>query len=75
MARDGSAACRSRFSERPWLAIPTVLLYFSSLEGWVAVLAVSLAWSIWLVFMVEAVIMLSVVRNRGAWARGTCSAS
>ncbi len=53
-----------------WLAIPTVLLYFSSLEGWVAVLAVSMAWSIWLVFLVEAVIMLSVVRRKRAWARG-----
>jgi len=53
-----------------WLAIPTVLLYFSSLQGWVAILAVSLAWSIWLVFMVEAVIMLRVVRDRRAWARG-----
>ena len=53
-----------------WLAIPTVLLYFSSLEGWVAVLAVTLAWSIWLVFLAEAVIMLRVVRRKGAWARG-----
>lgn len=53
-----------------WLALPTVLLYFSSLEGWVAILAVSLAWGIWLVFLAEAVIMLSVVRDRGAWARG-----
>ena len=53
-----------------WLAIPTVLLYFSSLEGWVAVLAVTLAWSIWLVFLAEAVIMLSVARERVAWARG-----
>ena len=53
-----------------WLAIPTVLLYFSSLEGWVAVLAVTLAWTIWLVFVAEAVIMLSVVADRRAWARG-----
>lgn len=53
-----------------WLAIPTVLLYFSSLEGWVALLAVTMAWSIWLVFLVEAVIMLSVVRRKRAWARG-----
>ena len=53
-----------------WLAIPTVLLYFSSLEGGVAILAVSLAWLIWLVFMAEAVIMLRVVRDRRAWARG-----
>ncbi len=53
-----------------WLAIPTVLLYFSSLEGWVAVVAVTLAWGIWLVFLAEAVIMLSVVRDRWAWVRG-----
>ena len=53
-----------------WLAIPTVLLYFSSLEGWVALLAVTMAWSIWLVFLVEAVIMLIVVREKRAWARG-----
>lgn len=53
-----------------WLAIPTVLLYFSSLEGWVAVLAVTLAWSIWIVFVAEAVIMLSVVADRWAWVRG-----
>ena len=53
-----------------WLAIPTVLLYFSSLTGWVAVVAVTLAWSIWVVFLAEAVIMLSVVADRGAWARG-----
>jgi hypothetical protein len=52
------------------LAIPTVLLYFSSLGGWVAVLAVSLAWGIWLVFLAEVVIMLSVVRERWAWLRG-----
>jgi hypothetical protein len=53
-----------------WLAIPTVLLYFSSLEGWVAVLAVSMAWGIWLVFLTEAVIMLRVVKRKRAWARG-----
>ena len=53
-----------------WLAIPTVLLYFSSLEGWLAVLAVTLAWGIWLVFLAEAVIMLCVVRDRRAWLRG-----
>lgn len=53
-----------------WLAIPTVLLYFSSLEGWLAVLAAALAWAIWLVFLAEAAIMLAVVRDRGAWARG-----
>ncbi len=53
-----------------WLAIPTVLLYFSSLEGGVAAVAITLAWSIWLVFLAEAVIMLSVVRDRVGWARG-----
>jgi hypothetical protein len=53
-----------------WLAIPTVLLYFSSLKGWWAALAVGLAWSIWLVFVVEAAIMLTVVADRRAWARG-----
>jgi hypothetical protein len=53
-----------------WLAIPTVLLYFSSLDGRLAVLAVTLAWGIWLVFLAEAAIMLSVVRDRRAWARG-----
>lgn len=73
--RDPRGAQWERRLRRPvlaaaWLAIPTVLLYFSALEGWVAVLAVSLAWGIWLVFLAEAVIMLSVVRDRGAWARG-----
>ena len=53
-----------------WLAIPTVLLYFSSLKGWWAALALTLAWAIWLVFVVEAVIMLSVVAEKRAWARG-----
>jgi len=52
------------------LALPTVFLYFSKLEGWVAILAVTLAWSIWIVFVVEAAIMLSVVRDRRAWVRG-----
>lgn len=52
------------------LALPTVFLYFSKLEGWVAILAVTLAWSIWIVFVAEAVIMLTVVRDRWAWVRG-----
>jgi hypothetical protein len=52
------------------LALPTVFLYFSKLEGWVAVLAVVLAWSIWIVFVAEAAIMLAVVRDRRAWVRG-----
>jgi hypothetical protein len=53
-----------------WLAIPTVFLYFSKLEGALAVVAVTLAWSIWVVFLVEAVVMLSVVRDKRAWLRG-----
>jgi hypothetical protein len=52
------------------LALPTVFLYFSKLEGAWAVIAVTLAWSIWLTFFAEAVIMLSVVRDRRAWIRG-----
>lgn len=53
-----------------WLAIPTVFLYFSKLDGpWFA-LAVALAWGIWLVFFAETVIMLSVVQDRRAWVRG-----
>jgi hypothetical protein len=53
-----------------WLAIPTVFLYFSALEGGTAIVALVLAWTIWLVFLVEAVIMLRVVRDRRAWIRG-----
>lgn len=53
-----------------WLAIPTVLLYFSSLDGPLAVLAISLAWAIWIVFVLEAAIMLAVVADRTAWLRG-----
>ncbi|MDP9134280.1 MAG: hypothetical protein M3N56_05555 [Actinomycetota bacterium] len=52
------------------LALPTVFLYFSKLEGWVAILAVTLAWSIWVVFVAEAAIMLTVVQDRWAWVRG-----
>ncbi|MGD9572031.1 MAG: hypothetical protein AB7V62_09115 [Thermoleophilia bacterium] len=52
------------------LAIPTVLLYFSALEGAWAVVAVTMAWAIWVVFLAEAVIMLAVVRDRWAWVRG-----
>jgi hypothetical protein len=52
------------------LALPTVFLYFSKLEGWVAILAVTLAWSIWFVFVAEAVIMVSVVQDRWGWVRG-----
>jgi hypothetical protein len=52
------------------LALPTVFLYFSKLEGTWAIVAVSLAWSIWIVFVAEAAIMLTVVRDRWAWVRG-----
>jgi len=53
-----------------WVALPTVFLYFAEKSGWLAVLAVVLAWSIWLTFLAEAVIMLTVVANRRAWMRG-----
>lgn len=74
-ARDARGAAWERRLHAPvlgaaWLAIPTVLLYFSSLAGWWAVLAVTMAWSIWLVFVAEAAIMLTVVHDRRAWARG-----
>ena len=74
-ARDPRGARWERRLQGPvlaaaWLAIPTVLLYFSSLEGWLAILALSLAWGIWLMFFAEAVIMLGVVRDRRAWVRG-----
>jgi hypothetical protein len=52
------------------LALPTVFLYFSKLEGTLAIVAVSLAWTIWIVFVIEAVIMLTVVRDRRAWIKG-----
>lgn len=53
-----------------WLAIPTVFLYFSKLDGSWFTLAVVLAWGIWLTFFAETVIMLAVVRDRRAWLRG-----
>lgn len=49
-----------------WLAVPTVFLYFSKLEGTAAIVAVTMAWGIWLTFVAEAAIMLSVVRDRRA---------
>lgn len=52
------------------LAIPTVVLYFSAVDGPLLVLATVLAWSIWLVFVAEAVIMVAVVRDRWAWVCG-----
>ena len=53
-----------------WAAIPTVALYFSKLGSMWALTATVLAWAIWAVFVVEAVIMLSVVADRRAWVRG-----
>jgi hypothetical protein len=53
-----------------WLALPTVFLYFSKVEGAMAALTLGLAWGIWLVFFVEAVVMLTVVGDRRAWIRG-----
>ncbi len=52
------------------LAVPTVLLYFSDLGSTAGTVAVALSWLIWAVFLVEAVIMLSVVAQRRAWMRG-----
>jgi hypothetical protein len=52
------------------LAVPTVLLYFSDLESTAGTVAEALSWLIWAVFLVEAVIMLSVVAQRRAWMRG-----
>jgi hypothetical protein len=74
-ARDPRGARWEQRLHRPvlaaaWLAIPTVFLYFSKLEGATAVVALTLAWAIWVVFLVEAVVMLSVVRDRRAWIRG-----
>lgn len=53
-----------------WLALPTVFLYFSKVEGAMAALVLGLAWGIWLVFFAELVVMLTVVRDRRAWMRG-----
>ncbi len=53
-----------------WLAIPTVFLYFSKLEGTWFTVAVVMAWAIWLTFFAETVIMLAVVADRRAWIRG-----
>lgn len=52
------------------LAIPAVVLYLLAKEGPLAIAAVVLSWAVWLVFAVEAVIMLRVVADRKAWARG-----
>lgn len=53
-----------------WLALPVVFLSFSTVDGPWAAVTVGAAWVIWAVFLAEAVIMLSVVRDRRAWARG-----
>ncbi len=53
-----------------WLALPTVFLYFSNIEGMLAAVALGLAWGIWTVFFIETVVMLSVVADRRAWVRG-----
>jgi len=52
------------------LAVPTVLLYFSDLGSTAGTVAEALSWLIWSVFLLEAVIMLSVVAQRRAWMRG-----
>lgn len=52
------------------LAIPTVILYFSKLGPTMATVALTLAWAIWVVFVVEAVIMISLVADRWGWIRG-----
>jgi hypothetical protein len=53
-----------------WASLPTVFLYFSDLgQAW-EILAVALSWTIWVVFLAEAAIMLSVVADRRAWIRG-----
>lgn len=46
------------------LAVPTVLLYFSDMGSTAGTVAVALSWLIWAVFLLEAVIMLSVVAQR-----------
>jgi hypothetical protein len=53
-----------------WVALPTVFLYFAEKSGWLEVLVVVVSWGIWLTFLAEAVIMLTVVANRRAWIRG-----
>jgi hypothetical protein len=53
-----------------WVALPTVFLYFAEKSGWLEILVVVVSWGIWLTFLTEAVIMLTVVANRRAWIRG-----
>lgn len=53
-----------------WLAIPTVVLYFSKLGDTMAAITLTMAWAIWLVFVAEAAIMLTVTADRWGWARG-----
>jgi hypothetical protein len=53
-----------------WVALPTVFLYFTEKTGWLEIVAVVLAWGIWVTFLAEAAIMLTVVADRRAWIRG-----
>jgi hypothetical protein len=53
-----------------WVALPTVFLYFSDLGRLWEAVAVGLSWAIWLTFLSEAAIMLSVVADRRGWIRG-----
>lgn len=51
------------------LTIPAIAIEQSDLhEPWVSV-AIALNWTIWLAFLAELLIMLSVVPNRGRWLR------
>jgi voltage-gated potassium channel len=51
------------------LTIPVILLEHSSLGEPYDSIAYVMNWSIWLAFVAEVVIMLSVVENRWAWVR------
>lgn len=53
-----------------WVALPTVFLYFCDFNTTWEAVAVVLSWAIWIVFLAEAVIMLTVVADRRAWIRG-----
>lgn len=51
------------------LTIPAIAIEESSLTGAWDTFAVVLDWLIWLAFLLEAVVMLSLVSNRGRWLR------
>lgn len=51
-------------------ALPAVGLYVIADGGPLALIAVILSWLVWLVFAAEAAIMLSVTRDKLAWAKG-----